>query len=106
MQKKKLDDVHFDRKIHIPTTGSHLNTANKDNSNNDGAKKSNFNQTSLNLPVDIMLLSLVIVAVDITSFTVACFSLVALLCFFSSIKRKKQKSQTKKKKNTLDKEGD
>lgn len=49
-----------------------------------------------------MLLSLVIVAVEITSFTVACFSLVALLCFFSSIK----KITTKKNKKTLDKEGD
>lgn len=46
-----------------------------------------------------MLLSLVIVAVEITSFTVACFSLVALLCFFSSIKKSQQKK-------TLDKEGD
>lgn len=47
-----------------------------------------FNQTLLILQVDIMLLSLVIVAVEITSFTVACFffSLVTLLCFFSSIK--------------------
>lgn len=44
----------------------------------------------------MMLLFLVIVAVEITSFTVACFSLVALLCFFSSIK----KSQQKKKKTT------
>lgn len=50
-----------------------------------------------------MLLSLVIVAVEITSFTVACFSLVALLCFFSSIKKK---ITTKKKQKTLDKEGD
>lgn len=32
-----------------------------------------FNQTLLILQVDIMLLSLVIVAVEITSFTVACF---------------------------------
>lgn len=48
-----------------------------------------------------MLLSLVIVAVEITSFTVACFSLVALLCFFSSIKKSQQKKQ-----KTLDKEGD
>lgn len=38
-----------------------------------------------------MLLSLVIV--EITSFTVACFSLVALLCFFSSIKKSQQKTK-------------
>lgn len=42
-----------------------------------------------------MLLSLVIVAVEITSFTVACFSLVALLCFFSSIKKKSQQKTNK-----------
>lgn len=42
-----------------------------------------------------MLLSLVIVAVEITSFTVACFSLVALLCFFSSIKKIKKNKQKK-----------
>lgn len=43
-----------------------------------------------------MLLSLVIVDVEITSFTVACFSLVALLCFFSSIKKKSQQKKIKK----------
>lgn len=44
-----------------------------------------------------MLLSLVIVAVEITSFTVACFSLVALLCFFSSIKKTTKKTTKKNK---------
>ncbi len=47
-----------------------------------------------------MLLSLVIVAVEITSFTVACFSLVALLCFFSSIKKSQQKKKLWTKKGT------
>lgn len=53
----------------------------------------------------MMLLSLVIVAVEITSFTVACFSLSWLYCvFFSSIKKSQQNKQ--KNKQTLDKEGD
>lgn len=44
-----------------------------------------------------MLLSLVIVAVEITSFTVACFSLVALLCFLLQHKKKSQQKTKQKK---------
>lgn len=55
-----------------------------------------MNQTSLNLPVDMMLLSLVIVAVSQFDRGLF-FSLVALLCFSSSIySKKKKKSQQKK----------
>lgn len=46
-----------------------------------------------------MLLSLVIVAVEITSFTVACFSLVAIVFL---LQHKKNHNKNK----TLDKEGD
>lgn len=66
-------------------------------------KEWNFNQTSLNLPVDIMLLSLVIVAVEITSFTVACFFSCGSIVFLLQHKIITTKKQTKK---AMDKEGD
>lgn len=65
-----------------------------------------FNQTSLILQVDIMLLSLVIVAVEITSFTVACFFSRDSIVFL--LQHKIITRQTKKKKHktkTLDIEG-
>lgn len=55
-----------------------------------------FNQTLLILQVDIMLLSLVIVAVEITSFTVACFFIFSCDSIVFLLQHKIITRQTKK----------